>query len=148
MQNQDVIDEIRARYDEDSRIPHPAEVAVAERAGTVTLRGTVASFHERRAAVDLARSVHGVRDVSDEIVVDPRDRWQDDEIRGAALQALMASIDVPAHFIDVHVDAGWLTLRGEVKHQSESDAAFAAVSRVPGVAGITNRIVVITGGGH
>ena len=35
---------------------------------------------------------------------------------------------------------------GEVKHQSDSDAAFAAVSRLAGVGGITNEIRVITAG--
>ena len=33
--------EIRANYGRDPRIPHPGEVAVSERAGAVTLRGTV-----------------------------------------------------------------------------------------------------------
>ena len=40
----------------------------------------------------------------------------------------------------------WLTLKGEVKDQSASDAAFAAVSALPGVGGITNEIKVITAG--
>ena len=43
MSNDDVIvDEIRAALEKDPRLPHPAEVAVSEQAGTVTLRGTVA----------------------------------------------------------------------------------------------------------
>ena len=44
------------------------------------------------------------------------------------------------------VTAGWVTLTGEVKHQSDGDAAFAAVSRLAGVGGITNEIKVITAG--
>jgi osmotically-inducible protein OsmY len=75
-----------------------------------------------------------------------RDHWDDDTIRGAALQALMSSDNVPADRVDVKVDAGWLTLKGEVKHQFDSDAAFAAVSGVTGVGGITNEIKVITAG--
>jgi osmotically-inducible protein OsmY len=110
------------------------------------LRGTVRSIHQRRVAVEIARSVPGVGDVVDELHVDPRDRFLDDEVRGAALQALMSNGSVPADRIDVHVANGWLTLRGEVKHQSESDAAFAAVSELPGVGGITNEIKVITAG--
>jgi len=148
MVNQNPIgDEIRAKYVRDPRIPHPGGLAVSERAGAVTLRGTVDTPQQRHAAVEIAKSVRGVRDVYDELSVDPRDRW-DAEIRGAALQALMSSPGVPADQIEVKVDAAWLTMKGEVKHQHESDAAFKAVSQVPGVGGITNRIAVITAGGH
>ena len=41
---------------------------------------------------------------------------------------------------------GWLTLKGEVEHQYESNAAFDVVYRLPGVGGITNEIKVITAG--
>ncbi len=149
MPNQTLIgDEIRAQYVRDPRIPHPGEVAVSERAGAVTLRGTVTTPHQRHAAVEIAKSVRGVREVYDELSVDPRDRWEDAEIRGAALQALMSSPGVPADQVEVRVDDAWLTMKGEVKHQHESDAAFEAVSQVPGVGGITNTITVITAGGH
>ena len=143
-----VVDVIRARYARDPRIHHPAQLAVSERAGTVTLRGTVRSLHQRRVAVEIAKSVRGVRAVQDELSVDPRDLWLDDEIRGAALQALMSAPDVPADMIDVRVADGWLTLSGQVKRQSESNAAFEAVSGVPRVGGITTKIQVITAGGH
>jgi osmotically-inducible protein OsmY len=139
-------EQIRAALVKDDRVSHPAEIAVSFRAGTATLRGTVGSFHQRRVAAEIVTSVSGVRDVEDELSVDLRDRRQDDEVRGTALQALMSSPGVAAERIDVSVAAGWLTLKGEVKHQQESDAAFEAVSRVPGVGGITNEIKVITAG--
>ena len=147
MRNENLItDEIRATLERDDRIPHPTEVAVAERHGTVTLRGSVGSFQQRRAAVKIARSVPGVLAVEDELWVDPRDRWPDNELRGAALQALMSNPDVPAHQIDVAVANSWLTLKGEVKHQHENDTAFDEVCRLPGVGGITNGIKVIAAG--
>ena len=148
MPDAQVVDAIRARYARDRRIHHPDQLAVSERAGTVTLRGTVRSLHLRRVAVDIAKSVRGVRAVADELIVDPRDRSLDDEIRGVALQAMMSSPDVPADMIDVRVADGWLTLSGRVKHQSDSNAAFEAVSGLPNVGGITNKIQVITAGGH
>ena len=147
MSNENVVtEEIRATLEHDNRIPHPAEVAVAEQHGTVTLRGSVGSFHERRAAVRIARSAEGVVGVEDELWVDPRDRWQDNEIRGAALQMLMSNDEVPDERIDVAVANGWLTLKGEVAHQRDSNAAFQTVSRVAGVGGISNEIKVITAG--
>ena len=149
MSNDSVItEEIRATLERDERIPHPAEVAVSERHGTVTLRGSVGSFQQRRAAAKIARSVPGVGTIEDELWVDPRDRWQDNEIRGAALQALMSSDQVPGDRLDVAVENGWLTLKGEVEHQDENNAAFDTVCRLAGVGGITNEIKVITAGIH
>ena len=142
-----IIDEIRATLERDDRVPHPAQVAVSERHGRVTLRGSVGSLYQRRAIAKIARAVPGVLAVEDELRLDPRDRWQDNEIRGAALQALMSNGAMPAERIDVTVANGWLTLSGEVKHQSENDAAFDAVSALPGVGGITNEIKVVTAGG-
>jgi osmotically-inducible protein OsmY len=136
----------RATLERDSRIPHPAEIAVASRAGTVTLRGTVSGLRQRRAAAEIARNVPGVREVEDQLGVDPRDRWIDAEVGGVALQALMADEQVPAERIKVRVADGWLTLKGEVQHQHESDAAFELVRGLPGVGGITNEIKVITAG--
>lgn len=109
------------------------------------LRGTVRSLHQRRLAIETTKSVRGPQ-VMDEIVIDPRDHWEHAELRGAALQALMSNADVPADKGDVTAADGWLTLKGRVKHQSKSDAAFAAVSRLPVVGGITNRIEVVTPG--
>ena len=141
-----ITEEIRATLARDQRIPHPKEVAVSEHHGAVVLRGSVGSFHQRRAAVKIARSVPGVVTVEDELWVDPRDSWRDNEIRGAALQTLMSNPEVPADRIDVTVANGWLTLKGEVKHQSENDAAFASVRGLPGIGGITNEIKVVTAG--
>ncbi len=141
-----ITDEIRGTLARDDRLPHPTEVAVSERHGTVTLRGSVGSFRQRRAAVTIVGSVQGVLTVEDELSVDLRNSWWDNEIRGAALQTLMSNPQVPADRIDITVANGWLTLKGEVQHQHENDAAFAAICRLPGVGGITNEIEVITAG--
>jgi osmotically-inducible protein OsmY len=142
-----IIDEIRARYVRDPRLRHPTEVAISERNGTVTLRGTVGSLRQHQAAVEIAKSVRGVGVVQDQLFVDPRDHWEDDELKGAALQALISSSDALAEKIEVRVSAGWVTLSGQVKHQQDSNAAFEAVSRLPRVGGITNKIWVVTAGG-
>jgi osmotically-inducible protein OsmY len=119
---------------------------VSVRAGTVTLRGSVGSFPQRRAAVEITRALPGVAGVEDELRADLRDHWEDDEIRGAAIQSLMSNPDVPDDRVKVTVADAWLTVKGEVKHQEESNAAFEAVSGLPGIGGITNKIAVITDG--
>ena len=129
-----------------SASPIPAEVAVSERHGTVTLRGSVGSLHQRKAQSGLLARRPAVLSVEDELSVDPRDRWQ--RQRDPRCGAAGADVEraVPADRIEVAVDNGWLTLKGEVRRQSETDAAFEAVRRLPGVGGITNEIKVITAG--
>jgi osmotically-inducible protein OsmY len=138
-------DDVRSALERDPRILDPVDIAVSGHGESVTLRGTVRSLKQRRAAVEDARSVSAVRDVIDDLQV----RWLeddvwDDAIRGAALQSLTWDAEVPADAIDVSVTDGWATLRGEVKHQFQSDAAFEDVARIKGVGGITNEITVVT----
>jgi osmotically-inducible protein OsmY len=127
------------------RIPHPEEIAVAVDGDAVTLRGTVGTFSQRRAAVRAARRVEGVDYVYEELSVRLLDAAQrsDAELRGMALQAIAWDTEAPAELIDVKVTDGWVTLRGTVSWQFESDAAYEDVSNLFGVIGITNAIRVV-----
>lgn len=137
---------VRTALAGDRRVEHPEEIAVSCMAGRVVLRGTVATPRQRGLAAEISRAVPGVAGVDVDLRVDLRDRWPDDELRGRALQSLISDGDVPAERVDVAVSDGWLTLKGEVKDQSASDAAFAAVAELAGVGGVTNTIKVITAG--
>ena len=138
-------DDIRASLLDDPRIPDPSEIAVLAEDGVVTLRGTVGSFKQRRAAVSDARSADQDYDVRDELNVRLLDEWarEDADIRGIVLQILMWDVEVPAEAIDVKVSEGWVTLKGTVTYQFESDAAFEDVASLYGVVGITNEIKVV-----
>jgi osmotically-inducible protein OsmY len=139
-------DDIRAELRLDPRIAHPAEIAVSVLEGSVTLRGTVGSFSQRRAAVSSARVVPGVRDVYDELRVRllNDNRREDAEIRGAALQRLMWDADLPSGSLDVKVSDAWVTIEGDVDFQFQSDEAFDDVATLFGVVGVTNEIRVTT----
>jgi osmotically-inducible protein OsmY len=136
---------IRESLECDPRIPDPGAVAVAVFDGTATLRGTLGSFSQRRAAVRDAGKIEGVVDVDDQIdvrlLID--EQREDADIRGAALQALMWDSEVPADLIDVKVDEGWVTLTGRVSYQFESDAAYEDVADLFGVIDVTNEIKVV-----
>jgi osmotically-inducible protein OsmY len=71
-------------------------------------------------------------------------RRDDAEIRGAALQMLMWDVEIPAELLDVHVGDGWVTLKGDVDFQYQSDDAFDDVASLMGVVGVTNEIRVTT----
>jgi osmotically-inducible protein OsmY len=143
--NDRVIDDVRAELASDPRLPYPEEIAVESFGDVVTLRGTVGSFAQRRAAVADARRTRGVVDVYDEVDVRilDRDRREDAEIRGAALQRLSWNSEIPGDYLDVRVDDGWVTLKGDVDYQFQSDLAFDDVSRLHGVTGVTNEIKVV-----
>ena len=135
-----VLEALRA----DPRLPHPEEVAVAVDDDEVTLRGTVGSFTQRRAAVRDARKVDGVRYVFDELSVRLLDAAQrsDAELRGMALQAIAWDTEAPAQLIE-DVEDGWVTLAGTVSWQFESDAAYEDVANLFGVIGVTNDVRVV-----
>ena len=128
----------------DPRIPDSTEIAVAVEDGIAILRGTVESFGQRRAAARDASNIDGVYEVDDQLKVRLLEMREDEEIRGAALQTLMWDSEVPAASIDVKVSEGWVTLKGNVNYQYESDAAFDDVASMNGVLGITNEIKVTT----
>jgi osmotically-inducible protein OsmY len=137
-------DAVMERLDYDPRIPESVEIAVSVTDGLVTLRGTVERFSQRRAAVDDAGGVAGVYDVDDQLKVDLLgvDRREDHVLRGAILQALMWDVEVPSDTVDVEVTEGWVTLKGDVTYQFESDAAYDDVANLFGVYGVTNEIKV------
>jgi osmotically-inducible protein OsmY len=137
-------DAVLAKLDSDPRIPDSLEIAVETDGGIVTLRGTVESFRQHRAAGKDAMEVEGVDDVDNELKVSltGANRRDDDELRGIALQMLIWDAEVPADDVDVKVGDGWVTLSGNVSWQFESDAAYEDVSGLYGVVGVTNEIRV------
>jgi osmotically-inducible protein OsmY len=139
-----LVDAVIANIEGDPRIPDSLEIAVAANDGIVTLRGTVESFSQRRAAAQDAKLIDGAYDVDNQLKVNliGANRRDDDEIRGAALQGLIWDVEVPSDFVDVKVHDGWVTLKGDVSYQFESDAAYDDVSSLYGVLGVTNEITV------
>jgi len=129
----------------DPRVPHPEEIAVTVEEDAVTLRGTVGSFSQRRAAVRDSRKVDGVHYIYDDLLVRLLDAAgrSDAELRGMVLQAIAWDTEAPAELIDVKVQDGWVTLRGTVSWQFQSDAAYEDVASLFGVIGITNDIRVV-----
>src|SRR5512133_1519242 len=142
--NQPIIDALRYRLDGDPRLPRADEIAVTAHGNEVTLRGTVGSFAEVKAAVGDARGILGVVAVVEELHVRllDEDHPGDAEIRGAALQRLVRDSSIPGDDLEVRVLNGWVTLTGDVDVQLQSDIAFDHVAGLPGVTGITNEIEV------
>jgi osmotically-inducible protein OsmY len=139
-----VYEYVRSELATDPRLPYPDEIAVDFDGYAVTLRGTVGSFAQQRAAGADARRTPGVQDVFNRLDVRllDTDRRRDAEIRGAALQRLVWDAELASLYLDVSVKEGWVTLKGEADHQYQSDAAFDRVATLRGVTGVTNKITV------
>jgi len=123
----------------------PAEIGVtAANDGIVSLTGKVKSYAEKWAAVHAAERVERVRVVVDEIKVEllsPFERT-DEDIARAVLNALKWDVLVPEERIKVHVEHGWIILKGTVDYKHEQIAVENAIRNMAGVKGITNHIKV------
>jgi len=110
--------------------------------GVVTLTGTVSNLAAKRAAETDARNVVGVRRVHNFLRVRPVADWSDEEIEEDVRQALLRDAYVNRLEIEVDVDNGLVTLRGDVDFEHEKQRAETVASRVPGVIAVENRLRV------
>jgi osmotically-inducible protein OsmY len=124
----------------DPRVSSEA-IAVSADAGTVTLRGTVDSFREKREAGKAACRVYGVTRVCNELDVRLLDdsKRDDAELRGDVLQALMLDSLIPTT-VDVRARNGCVTLSGTADWQYQRDEAEFLAASVPGVYALQNHI--------
>jgi len=115
--------------------------------GVVTLSGTAYGPVDADSAVAVAANTKGVKDVVNEIQVDPVSPM-DDRIRMATYRAVYGfpslnkyAID-PAKPIRISVRNGNVTLYGVVINQGDKDAAGIRANSVPGVFSVTNNLQV------
>jgi osmotically-inducible protein OsmY len=116
-------------------------IAVSAKEGTITLRGTVGSFRQKREAKKAAERVYGVVAVDNELEVRilNEHRRDDADLRGDVLQALLLDSLVPST-VDATVKDGFVTLTGSVDWQYQrAEAAFVA-GNILGVIGVENDI--------
>jgi osmotically-inducible protein OsmY len=121
-----------------------AEIGVALKDGVVTLNGQVKSYWEKWSAERAASRVSGVRAIVNklEVHLPSSSERTDEDIAKAAVNALDASITVPAKRITVKVSKGWITLEGSVDWQFQRRAAESAVRNLIGVKGVINLVEV------
>jgi hypothetical protein len=92
-----------------------AAIAVSASDGVVTLRGTVASFRQKREAQRAAERVYGVTSVRNMLEVRILDEHgpQDADLRSAVLQAMALDGLIPKT-VDAKADRGLVTLTGSL----------------------------------
>ncbi len=125
-------------------------ISVGVQGGVVTLGGQAYGPVDADSAVAVASNTKGVRDVINDIQVDPVSPI-DDRIRLQAFRTIYGfpslnkyAID-PAKPIRISVQSGNLTLYGVVDSQADKDAAGIRANTVPGVFKVVNNLQVAGG---
>jgi len=122
-------------------------IGVSVRDGVVTLSGHAYGPTDKDSALSLVSHTPGVRDVIDDIEVDPVSPM-DDRIRLEVARAVYSYPPLQKYAIDpgkpirISVQNGNVTLYGVVDNKADSDAANIRANGVPGVFKVTNDLQV------
>ncbi len=121
-----------------------AEIGVTAKDGVVSLTGVVDCFAKKMEAENAAKRVIGVKALVEEIeVVLPSSFTKtNEEIAHEVLTALNANWSVPKDKVTVKVEAGWVTLEGELPWNYQKEVAESSVYYLMGVKGVTNNIKI------
>ncbi len=128
----DVLDELRWEP-----AVNAAEIGVAVKDGVVTLTGSVDYYPQKLGSERAALRVSGVRALANgvKIKLPGPNLPTDTDIALAVSKALEWDVNVPDGHIQVRVEEGWVTLKGEVDWQDQKTAADAALPRPEGSKG-------------
>ncbi len=125
-------------------------IAVRVQNGVVTLGGHAYGPVSADSAVGVASNTKGVKDVINEIQVDPLSPM-DDRIRIQAFRTIYGFPTLNKYAIDpgkpirISVQNGVMTLYGVVDTQQDKDAAGIRANTVPGVFKVVNNLQVVKG---
>lgn len=122
-------------------------IGIGVQNGVVTLGGHARTYVDKDSALSLVSTYPGVKDVIDDIEVDPTS-MMDDQTRMAVARAVYGypslnkyAID-PAKPIRISVQNGNVSLYGMVDSQADKDTAFIRANGVPGVFSVKNYLQV------
>ena len=121
-----------------------AEIGVTAKDGVVTLTGTVDTYIKKSEAEDAAKKVAGVKAVVEEIQIKSGNfgKKNDGEIATEVLNALKLSWQIPNDKIQVKVEAGWVTLEGELSWNYQKEIAKRIATNLVDVKWVTNNITI------
>jgi osmotically-inducible protein OsmY len=121
-----------------------AQIGVTAHEGIVTLTGQVSGLAQKIAAEEVAKRVHGVKAVANDIAVQIPGSSQrsDTDVAAAAVSVLAWNTLIPDERITVTVRDGWITLEGTVDWQYQKEAAEQAVQGLAGARGVNDNISV------
>lgn len=123
-------------------------IGVSVQNGVVTLAGHARTDVDKDSALALVSTYPGVKDVVDEIEVDPTS-IMDDQTRMAVARAVYGSSTLQKYAIDpakpirISVQNGHVELSGVVDSQADKDMAYMKANQVSGVFSVKNDLQVV-----
>jgi hyperosmotically inducible periplasmic protein len=122
-------------------------ISVGVQDGVVTLAGHARTYVDRDSAVALASTFRGVKQVNDDIEVDPTS-MMDDQARIAVARAVYGAPQLNRYFTDpakpirISVQNGHVELYGVVDSKADKDVAGIRAKGVPGIFSVENHLQV------
>ena len=132
---------VRRKLEEQLPVAAPG-IVVERKDGDITLSGKVRIYPNRDRAQEIAEGVRGVTTVINRIEVDPITQRSDAEIKESVQSSLAADGGTAGLGIRVTVAEGEVTLKGDVQTEPQRRVAGWLSSRIPGVTGLNNELVV------
>ena len=130
--------DLRAELEREGATSSAVHAAVQHAVAILT--GSVASDRARAAAVAAARRVPGIRDVHDEVRVEPDGDGSDEHILASVRMMLELDVAVAPERLIVSVTNGHVTIGGHVEWPVQAHAAIAAAHRVRGVRDVISAV--------
>lgn len=123
------------------------EVGLAVHNGHVTITGTVRSSKERDELVRAAKSIKGVRDVDDELRVDPHmqgvaNKASDLALSARVAAAIAAQTGINAARVKASAHDGVVTLAGSAPSAAVKSTMLEAARKTSGVRTVHDDVVV------
>lgn len=140
--DQEIADRIQSIFSWNENLK-PFDLSVQVDHGWVTLEGSVNSFWKKLIAEDLAYTVTGVIDISNEITIVPSGDATDESIAENIKNSIKLRGDVGLEGIDIKVQDGVVTLSGVADNHSEALAAYDAAIYTRGVVHVNDELTVL-----
>lgn len=120
------------------------DVGVIVKDGVVTITGHLNTFAEKYAAEHAVRRVKGVKAIAMEadVKLAAAHKRSDSEIAAAAENAIKWHALVPSDKVQITVERGWVSLRGELEWDYQRRSVEKAIRPLLGVTGISNYITI------
>ncbi|MBI2850819.1 MAG: BON domain-containing protein [Chloroflexi bacterium] len=118
----------------------PDQVKVVVRYGRVTLVGEVQWPRQKEEAGSTVRSVHGAKEVTNDITVKPR--LAPSDVKGRIVKAFERMVAHHVSHLDITVQDGKITLSGTVHALIEKLEAEKIAREMPGITEVENRLTI------